>query len=163
SGNTLTVTCGGRINDARYYFPDPRNFYGLVNADCKSTGVRGADGVNGGCFDIQIEGACGIQQVAAVNATSITLAGAGCAWASGGTWASDLQGVIGAGVDQFTITDAFRLPRDASRRDRYAYRGRAVGLDLSSFSGAQSATFRLQFGSVCFTTALRCRSIGTAA
>jgi hypothetical protein len=83
SGNSIPVTCDGEINDARYYFPDPANFYALSNADCAGKGVRAADGVDSGCYDIQIQGACGVRQVTAVSTASITFQGGPCAWANG--------------------------------------------------------------------------------
>jgi hypothetical protein len=83
SGNIIPVTCDGEINDARYYFPDPANFYALSNTDCIGKGVRAAEGVDSGCFDVQIEGACGVRQIAVVNPDSIIVQGAPCSWTTG--------------------------------------------------------------------------------
>jgi hypothetical protein len=82
-GNRIRVTCSGKVNDARYYFPDPADFYGLANSDCKGKGVRAADGVDPGCYDIQIQGECGTRQVLAVHGRSITFSGAPCSWVQG--------------------------------------------------------------------------------
>jgi hypothetical protein len=83
SGNMIPVTCDGEINDPRYYFPDPANFYALGNSDCIGKGVRAADGVSSGCYDVQIQGACGVRQIAAVSPNSITVLGDPCAWTNG--------------------------------------------------------------------------------
>jgi hypothetical protein len=82
SGTSIAVSCDGMINDARYYFPDPGSFFGLSNNDCKGKGVRAADGIDSGCFDIQIQG-CGVRQATSVSASSIAFSGGSCSWTSG--------------------------------------------------------------------------------
>jgi hypothetical protein len=66
--------------DPRYYFPQPQEYYRLENQDCKDQGSRIADATNPGCFEVQIEGDCGVRQVASMTANSITISGAPCAW-----------------------------------------------------------------------------------
>src|SRR5262249_20335683 len=83
SGNTVSVTCAAPINDARYYFADPTAFYALANSDCKGRGTRVSDGVDPGCYDIQVQGACGVRTLPAVAANSVTFGGAPCSWNSG--------------------------------------------------------------------------------
>jgi hypothetical protein len=83
SGNVIPVTCAGVSTDPRHYFPDPARFYDLADDDCRGRGVRAADGVDTGCYSVQIQGACGIRQISAMSATSITIGGAPCAWTNG--------------------------------------------------------------------------------
>src|SRR5262249_31420973 len=83
NGTTIPVTCDGVSADPRHYFPDPGNFYALANDDCKGKGTRALDAVDSGCYDVQIEGACGVRQVASLSATSISVSGAACAWNAG--------------------------------------------------------------------------------
>ncbi len=82
-GNTIPVTCTGVSKDPRYYFPQPQDYYQLKNEDCKDQGSRIADATNPGCFEIQVEGDCGVRQVSFMTANSITIAGAPCAWNEG--------------------------------------------------------------------------------
>jgi sugar lactone lactonase YvrE len=72
-----------------------------------------------------------------------------------------LKGERDRGIDDFHLASHFLIPANdlLPQRDRISYHGRAVGLDLSSFTEAQ-ATFRLQFDSICFTTDLTCRNTG---
>jgi sugar lactone lactonase YvrE len=57
------------------------------------------------------------------------------------------------GIDDYKMTDRFRFnPRQHSK---VGWRGRAVALDLSSFTEPQ-ARLQLQFGSVCFSSDLQC-------
>jgi hypothetical protein len=60
------------------------------------------------------------------------------------------------------VRESFVIPSNDAKPqfDRLKYKGRAVGLDLGAFT-ASSASFRLQFGSLCFTTQLACK--GSAA
>jgi hypothetical protein len=83
SGNSIAVLCHGEVSDPRYYFPDPSNFYGVANADCRGKGVRAAEAIDSGCFDVQIAGACGVRQVVAVSPEAITFSGDSCSWEDG--------------------------------------------------------------------------------
>jgi hypothetical protein len=83
SGTTIPVVCDGVSTDPRHYFPDPANFYQLANDDCRGQGTRAADAADAGCFDVQIEGGCGVRQIAAMAATSLSVSGAACAWNAG--------------------------------------------------------------------------------
>lgn len=83
TGNVVSVTCDGVSADPRHYFPDPARFYDLAHADCQGRGVRAAEGVNSGCYSVQVAGACGARQITAMTASSITLDGAPCSWAAG--------------------------------------------------------------------------------
>jgi hypothetical protein len=83
SGNQIPVTCDRKIRSARYYFPNPTDYYGLLDTDCQGKGVRAVDGVDPGCFDFQIEGECGVREALAVHSRSITFSGPGCSWAEG--------------------------------------------------------------------------------
>ncbi len=79
---------------------------------------------------------------------------------NGGVYASDLRGMLDSGMQQFQISEAWFAPRNQPQYFRYNYRGNGVGLDLSGFNQSQ-ATLRLQFGSICFDTALQCRGTST--
>ncbi len=86
------------------------------------------------------------------------------ATAKGGIWDTEyLKGEIPTGIDAFNVHEGFVIPgNDAKPQfDRLKYKGRAVGLELGGFT-ASSASFRLQFGSVCFTTALTCKGSGSS-
>lgn len=81
-GNTIPVTCGPPINDARYFFPSPEAFYRLNDADCWAGGARAAYPPSGGCFSLQVQG-CGPRRATAVQANSITVNGPACTWSVG--------------------------------------------------------------------------------
>jgi sugar lactone lactonase YvrE len=77
---------------------------------------------------------------------------------SGGIYQADLTGMIDSGIDKFWVNESFYIPpgfSDAPQRDRFRFTGEAIGLDLSKFTES-AATLRMQFGSACFTTALKC-------
>ncbi len=81
--------------------------------------------------------------------------------ASRSVYVGDVRGLIASGIEQFQISEGwFAPPRNQPQYFRYSYRGDAIGLDLSGFSETQ-ATLRLQVGSICFDTALQCRSTNT--
>lgn len=81
---------------------------------------------------------------------------------SGGKWiAPYLKGERDHGIDVYELTTKFVIPAGAAPQfNRVGYKGRAVGLSLASFTASQ-ATYRAQFGSLCFTTNLSCRTTGT--
>ena len=80
---------------------------------------------------------------------------------NGGIYIADLRGMLDAGIDWFRISESWHAPRDPlPQYFHYGYSGEAIGLDLSSFTESQ-ATLRLQVGSICFDTALRCRNTST--
>jgi len=83
SGTTVSVSCIGASTDPRHYFPQPGDYYDLNNSDCRGHGVRTADAINSGCFDVQIEGACGVRQITSMTTNSITFSGASCSWTTG--------------------------------------------------------------------------------
>lgn len=83
SGTTIALTCDGASTDPRYYFPDPAGFYHLDNAACRGQGVRAADAIDTGCYDVQIQGACGVREIVSMSATSITFSGGACSWTAG--------------------------------------------------------------------------------
>jgi hypothetical protein len=92
----VNVVCDGHSADPRKYFPDPANVYGVTNANCSGTGTRAFDGIDSGCFDIQIQG-CGVRQIAGLTATSISFSGGACTWSNGAQvgvpWAGAAQDV----------------------------------------------------------------------
>jgi hypothetical protein len=79
NATTINVICDGHSPNPQKYFPDPANVYGITNASCRSKGTRTADGVDSGCFDIQI-GGCGVRQITSMTSTSITFTGGSCSW-----------------------------------------------------------------------------------
>lgn len=84
--------------------------------------------------------------------------------ANGGVWNTPyLKGERDHGVDDFTIKTRFVIPGNPlqSQYDKIDFAGRGVGLALGGLTSG-SATFRAQFGSLCFTTELGCRSNGVA-
>jgi len=70
-----------------------------------------------------------------------------------------LKGEIASGIDYFRIAvhDVFPLPFAGQA---IGFRGRAVGQDMSGFTET-AATFKLRFGSRCFTTELACKDTRT--
>lgn len=68
-----------------------------------------------------------------------------------------LKGAVASGIDYFRIgvRDIFPFPSSYPRQ-AIGFGGRAVGLDLSGFTET-AATFKLSFGSQCFTTELACK------
>lgn len=84
TGTTITVSCRGPgSRGAKLWFPDPANFYDLRNNDCKGGGARAQSSTNPGCYDLQIEGACGVRQAIAVTTTTIHFSGEACTWSNG--------------------------------------------------------------------------------
>ncbi len=79
---------------------------------------------------------------------------------NGGRWDTEyLEGEIDHGIDSFKTSERSVIPGSDTKPQytKLVYKGRAVGLDLGSFT-APSATFRAAFGSTCFTTDLACTS-----
>ena len=67
-------------------------------------------------------------------------------------------------VDDFVVKENFVIPNgfsDKAQYDRLTYRGRAVGLDLPGL-GSGPATWRYQYGSLCFTTEMACKANSTS-
>jgi sugar lactone lactonase YvrE len=85
--------------------------------------------------------------------SNIRVTNNGSKWTTG-----DLE--LSHGITRYDLDEQFIIPpglSTAPQRDRVGYKALAVGEDLSGFSAAQ-AWFRSQFGSVCFTTQLKCRT-----
>ncbi len=111
---------------------------------------------------------CGVQDPAVTLSTTNGVAFRGnialldnvASTSNGGTYATDLSGAIDSGIDEFRISEKWFAPPSLPQYFRYGYKGGAIGLDLSGFTQTQ-ATLRLQFGSICFDTALQCRNTGS--
>lgn len=65
SGNTITVKANGGTGDPRNYLIGPASYLDPAAAD----------------MQVQIEGACGVRTITAMDATTITFDGASCSWA----------------------------------------------------------------------------------
>jgi DNA-binding beta-propeller fold protein YncE len=75
---------------------------------------------------------------------------------NGGIWhVPYLEGELDKGIDVFVLKEKSVL--GTPQLDKLSFKGRAVGQDLGSFTDP-AATFRIRWGSVCFSAALDCKS-----
>ncbi len=67
----------------------------------------------------------------------------------------DLKGERDRGIDDFQIKEKSVFSSASNDYEKYAWKGRSVGQDLTRFPTGP-ATWRVRYGGVCFTTELAC-------
>ena len=86
------------------------------------------------------------------------------ATANGGVWTISDYGPLERdfGVVEYDLKERFVIPGSDTRPqyDKLGYKGRAVGADFSTFT-EMTATYRMQFQSICMTTEIVCRTSGS--